>query len=206
MRDGRPTGATGRVAATSLYPTKNLGAMGDGGVVLTSDASMAARARSLRNYGQDRRYHHVELGLNSRLDELHAAVLRSALLPRLDRWLCRRAAVAARYDAAFTGTSLRTIDAGGGSSAHHLYAVEPTVGDPGALFEHLTGAGVGVGRHYPFLCPEMPACDGIGVVAGDLTTARRLAAREISLPVHPYLTDADVDRVIEAALSADGVT
>ena len=95
-RDGRPTGAAGRVAATSLYPTKNLGALGDGGGTLTADAELAEHARSLRNYGQRVRYEHAHLGLNSRLDELHAAVLRSAQLPRLDGWLERREAVARR--------------------------------------------------------------------------------------------------------------
>lgn len=202
-RGGAPTGAAGKVAATSLYPTKNLGAMGDGGVVLTADEEVAARARSLRDYGQRARYEHVELGLNSRLDELQAAILRSAQLPRLDAHLARRGEIAAAYDEALRGTSLRPIEAAGGTSAHHLYPVE-VEGDPAAAYEGLRAAGVGVGRHYPFVCPDQPAAAGIGAAIGDLAVARRLAERELSLPIHPYLTDAEVNTVIAACREVAG--
>jgi dTDP-3-amino-3,4,6-trideoxy-alpha-D-glucose transaminase len=195
-RDGRPTGTAGRVSATSLYPTKNLGAMGDGGVVLTDDDGVAARARALREYGQDRRDHHVEPGLNSRLDELHAAILRTALLPRLDGWLRRRAAVAGRYAQALEGSLLRPVRPTGGTSANHLFAVEAMDGDPGSHAQRLVAAGVTVGRHYPVLCPDQPVCASVGIAVGDLPTARRLAARQLSLPLHPYLTDAEVEHVI----------
>jgi dTDP-3-amino-3,4,6-trideoxy-alpha-D-glucose transaminase len=197
-RDGKPTGVTGRLAATSLYPTKNLGAMGDGGVLLTDDAALAARARSLRDYGQDRRYHHVEIGLNSRLDELHAAVLRSALLPRLDRWLGRRAEIAERYAASLAGSVVQPVRQTGGTSANHLFPVLVADGDPRDVEQRLVAAGVAVGRHYPVLCNEQPAVSGRGVVIGNLANARRLAERELSLPIHPFLTDAEADRVIEA--------
>jgi dTDP-3-amino-3,4,6-trideoxy-alpha-D-glucose transaminase len=200
-RDGRPTGTAGRVSATSLYPTKNLGAMGDGGVVLTGDDAIAARARALRDYGQDRRYHHVEPGLNSRLDELHAAILRTALLPRLGGWLRRRAAVAERYAQALDGSALRPVRPTGGTSANHLFAVEVMDGDAASHAQRLAAAGVAVGRHYPVLCPDQPACSSAGAAAGDLPTARRLAARELSLPLHPYLTDSEVDHVISTCTS-----
>jgi dTDP-4-amino-4,6-dideoxygalactose transaminase len=203
-RGGAPTGLAGRVAATSFYPTKNLGAMGDGGAVLTSDEQIAARARTLRNYGQEGRYHHVEPGLNSRLDELHAAVLRSALLPRLDGWLARRAAAARRYEDALRGSVLRPILAAGGRSAHHLLAVEALAGDATAHAERLAAAGIGVGRHYPFLCPDAPACAGTGVTIGELPTARRIAARELSLPLHPQLDDAAIDAVAAASQALEG--
>lgn len=197
-RDGRPTGTVGRLAATSLYPTKNLGAYGDGGVVLTDDGDLAERARVLRNYGQEARYTHVEPGLNSRLDEVQAAIVRSALLPRLDGWLARRAAIAERYVAALDGTRLRPIRPTGGSSANHLFPVEALDGEPRALRDRLAADGIGVGRHYPTLCPDQPACRGAGVVVGALANARRVAEREISLPIHPQLDDAAVDRVIDA--------
>ena len=203
-REGRPTGVAGRVAGTSLYPTKNLGAMGDGGVVLTDDDTVAQRARTLRNYGQDRRDHHVEPGLNSRLDELHAAILRAAHLPRLDGWLERRAAIAERYVAGLEGSLLRPLRPAGGRSANHLFAVEVTDGDRDELARGLAAAGVAVGRHYPVVCPDQPACAGAGVTIGELPVARRLAARELSLPIHPHLTDDEVEHVIAtcAALSA----
>jgi dTDP-3-amino-3,4,6-trideoxy-alpha-D-glucose transaminase len=196
-RDGRPTGASSGLAATSLYPTKNLGALGDGGALLCADAETAQRARTLRNYGQDRRYHHVELGLNSRLDELQAAMLRSALLPRLDGWLARRAAVAARYAEGLEGTRLAPIAPAAGRSGHHLFPVEVLDGEVDSLGAALGEAGVATGRHYPFLCPDMPALGGAGVTVGELPIARRLAARELSLPLHPQLSDDDVAFVIE---------
>jgi dTDP-4-amino-4,6-dideoxygalactose transaminase len=202
-RDGAPTGRTGRVAATSLYPTKNLGAMGDGGLLLTTDAAIAERARMLRNYGQESRYHHVEAGLNSRLDELHAAILRSALLPRLDGWLARRTEIAARYVEGLEGAPLRPIVANGGRSAHHLFPVEVVAGKADRCVEQLADAGVGVGRHYPFLCPETPAARGVGVTLGDLSNARRIAQRELSLPLHPQLDDEAVERVIAACRRLD---
>lgn len=197
-RGDEPTGRAGRVAATSFYPTKNLGAYGDGGALLTDDPEIAARARVLRNYGEDRRFHHVEPGLNSRLDELQAAILRSAMLPRLDRWLARRTAIAARLDEALAGTSLRPIRPNGGVSANHLYPVEAVEGDADAVRERLAAAGIGVGRHYPVLCPDQPACAGIGIEIGELANARRLADREISMPINPQLSEPAVDRVIEA--------
>jgi dTDP-4-amino-4,6-dideoxygalactose transaminase len=202
-RDGAPTGLAGRAAATSLYPTKNLGAMGDGGVVLTTDEEVAARARSLRDYGQRARYEHVELGMNSRLDELQAAILRTAQLPRIDGHLARRGEIAARYTDALQGTSLRPIVASGGTSAHHLYPVEVD-GDPAAVSGRLRDIGIGVGRHYPFVCPDQPAAAGIGISVGDLEVARRLAERELSLPIHPYLTDEEVEAVIAACRKVCG--
>jgi dTDP-4-amino-4,6-dideoxygalactose transaminase len=201
-REGRPTGSAGRAAGTSLYPTKNLGAMGDGGVLLTDDAAIAERARRLRDYGQGSRYEHVELGLNSRLDELHAAILRSALLPRLDRWMARRSQIASRYMEALGDCCLRPIVANGGRSAHHLFPVEVLDVEPEAIAEQLRRRAIAVGHHYPFLCPDQPATQGMGITIGTLPVARRLAARELSLPIHPYLDDDEVDLVIEACLEA----
>ncbi|HST56305.1 MAG TPA: DegT/DnrJ/EryC1/StrS family aminotransferase [Solirubrobacteraceae bacterium] len=201
-RGGRPTGLAGVAAGTSLYPTKNLGALGDGGVLLTADEQLAERARSLRDYGQAARYEHVEVGLNSRLDELHAAILRSAMLPRLDGWLERRRVIAARYTEALSDSALRPILPDDGRSAHHLFAVEVRAGEPADVAERLTASGVAVGRHYPFVCPDQPAVKGLGTLAGPgpIPLARRLAARELSLPIHPLLQDAEVERVIDACL------
>lgn len=201
-RDGRPTGAAGVAAATSLYPTKNLGALGDGGVLLTADEALAERAMRLRNYGQGERYEHIEIGLNSRLDELQAAVLRSALLPRLDHWLARRGEIAARYTEALTDSALRPILAASGDSANHLYPVEVTAGEPADVAAELRKRGIGVGRHYPFVCPDQEAARGLGREAGPLPVARRLAERELSLPIHPYLEDEEVAVTIKACLEA----
>lgn len=199
-RNDSPTGLAGIAAGTSLYPTKNLGAMGDGGVLLTTDEAIAERARRLRNYGQSEQYQHVELGLNSRLDELHAAILRSAMLPRLDGWLAQRAKIASRYTEALRDSRLRPIVAGGGSSAHHLFPVEVSELDPQTVRQQLAERGVAAGRHYPVVCPDQPAVHGLGRTIGDLAVARRLAERELSLPIHPYLRDREVEAVIEACL------
>jgi len=201
-RDGRPTATAGVAAGVSLYPTKNLGAMGDGGVLLTADAALAERARALRDYGQRGRYQHIDVGLNSRLDELHAAVLRSALLPRLNRSLSRRREIASRYTEALGDSPLRPIAPGGGRSAHHLFPVEVMEGEPGEVAAELGRRGISVGRHYPFLCSDQPALEGVGEAIGSLAVARRLAGRELSLPIHPYLKDQEIDVVIEACLEA----
>jgi dTDP-3-amino-3,4,6-trideoxy-alpha-D-glucose transaminase len=197
-RDGVPTGLVGAAAATSLYPTKNLGALGDGGVLLTSDPDLAASARRMRDYGQARRYEHVDVGLNSRLDELHAAVLRSALLPRLNGWLHRRHVLAGRYGEALAETVLRPVRPAAGHSADHLFPVELMRGDPERTAEILRGQGVAVGRHYPFVCPDQPAAAGRGECRDDLAVARRLAARELSLPLHPHMSDAEAEHVVAA--------
>jgi dTDP-4-amino-4,6-dideoxygalactose transaminase len=202
MRAGRPTGTVGISAGTSLYPTKNLGAMGDAGVLLTSHEEIAERARCLRDYGQKERYWHVAEGLNSRLDELHAAILRSALLPRLDSWLDRRLEIADHYSDALQNTHLRPIAAHGGRSAHHLFPVEVLGGRLQQIADALIERGVALGRHYPFVACDQPAAQGHGLTLGDLPVARRLAERELSLPIHPYLEDAEVEHVIEACLEA----
>jgi dTDP-4-amino-4,6-dideoxygalactose transaminase len=199
-REGKPTGAAGVAAGTSFYPTKNLGAMGDGGALLTADGQLAERARSLRDYGQSRKYEHARQGLNSRLDELQAAVLRSAMLPRLDLWLARRGEIAARYMEALEGGSLRPIKPQAGRSAHHLLPVEVVEGEPAAIAAQLESRGIAVGRHYPFVCADQGAVEGVGVTIGTLPVARRLAERELSLPIHPYLRDEEVDAVIAACL------
>jgi len=201
-RAGLPTGTAGAAAATSLYPTKNLGAMGDGGVLLTDDEQLAAQARRLRDYGQQARYEHVEIGLNSRLDELHAAILRSAMLPRLNGWLKRRREIARRYDSALAESALQPIAPSGGDSAHHLYPVRSTATPAPQMIEALSRAGVSAGRHYPRLCPDQPAASGLGESLDELALARQIADRELSLPINPQLRDDEVERVIEACLEA----
>jgi dTDP-3-amino-3,4,6-trideoxy-alpha-D-glucose transaminase len=203
-RGGVPTGAAGIAAGTSLYPTKNLGAMGDGGVLLTNDDQICERARRFRDYGQSTRYEHTELGSNSRLDELQAAILRSAMLPRLDGWIARRREVAGRYLNGLAGLedTIRPILPSGGRSSFHLFAVEIRAREPELVAERIRGHGVAVNRHYPFVCPDQPAARGRGIVVGDLAVARRLAARELSLPIHPHLSDEEVECVIEACREA----
>lgn len=199
---GRNAGTVGQAAATSFYPTKNLGALGDGGALLTNDPRVAGRARALRNYGQSDRYFHDELGLNSRLDELHAAVLSDALLSNLERWTETRRQIAARYLRELH--PVRTIKpAPSAEPVWHLFPIFVDAAERDSTRERLLGGGIASGVHYPRLIPEQPAMQlsiSYGV-AVEPSNARRLAASEISLPIHPFLDEEEVNAVIEACNS-----
>jgi len=194
---GRAVGSVGQAAAVSFYPTKNLGCLGDGGALLTGSSELRDKARSLRDYGQTAKYVHSQLGLNSRLDELHAAILRDALLPRLDSFLEKRREVARRYLSDIRNPAITIPPAPEGSaSAWHLFPV--LVEDRDGFLEHLRGAQIAAGVHYPLLIPDQPAFRGQPPKRlTALSRAARFAAQEVSLPIHPFLARADVDRVIE---------
>ena len=194
---GEPVGSVGAFAVTSFYPTKNLGAMGDGGAVLTADAPGAEHARALRDYGQSAKYVHTQLGLNSRLDELQAAILRTAVLPGLEDATARRREMAARYRAGLDHAQIVVPPVPSGSeSVWHLFPVLVD-GDREAFREHLAAGEITTGLHYPQLIPEQEALAAGGVLP-PLPRARRFAAGGGSLPIHPLLSDEDVDRVIDA--------
>jgi dTDP-4-amino-4,6-dideoxygalactose transaminase len=192
--EGRPVGSVGIAGAFSFYPTKNLGALGDGGAVVTSDDRLAAQLRRLRNGGQSDRYHHPEFGVNSRLDELQAAVLR-VRLERLPAWTARRRELAARYRSRMISSASLTIppefDAG---HVYHLFPVLTARRD--AFMAHLQARGIGSLIHYPIPIPRQP---GITTPHRDgCPVADRVCAEICSLPLHPHLSDSDADRVIEA--------
>lgn len=197
--NGRPVGADTIGAATSFYPTKNLGALGDGGALLTNRPEIADAARELRDYGQRAKYEHVRLGLNSRLDELQAAILRTAVLPRLAAATARRREIAARYLAELRNERLIVPAAPAGSgSVWHLFPV--FVADPDArdaLQAQLREQGIGTAVHYPILASAQQAWDA-PEPASAYPVADRLARSELSLPIHPYLTDEELTRVIDA--------
>ncbi len=200
---GRPCGSIGIAAATSFYPTKNLGAQGDGGALLTSSKAIEQAARNLRDYGQSEKYLHTSCGLNSRLDELQAAFLRSAQLTRLTKATARRREIATRYlrEIAHPNLSALAQPAGSGS-VHHLFPVVVGAGMRADFLAHLKSHQVGAGIHYPILIPNQPALSGHDfIVAGPLDQALRLAEGEVSLPIHPYLTEDQVDAVIAACNS-----
>lgn len=194
--DGRPVGSVGHAAGFSFYPTKNLGALGDAGAVVTNDAALADRLRRLRNGGQTDRYHHAEPGVNSRLDELQAAILR-ARLPFLAAWTARRRALAARYRRALSGGPVSVpveCDAG------HVYHLFPVLSDRrDALRAHLDRHGVATLVHYPVPVPRQPAFASYAPAA--CPVADRVCAEVCSLPLHPQLADADADLVAGAVLS-----
>ncbi|HXM27498.1 MAG TPA: DegT/DnrJ/EryC1/StrS family aminotransferase [Chthoniobacterales bacterium] len=201
---GVPVGSVGDTAALSFYPTKNLGCMGDGGAVLTNEERFAAAARALRDYGQTGKYMHVYLGMNSRLDEIQAAVLLEALLPRLAAFTQRRRDIARQYRKNITSEMLIIPEAPRDSdSVYHLFPVL-LPDDREGFRRHLRTRGIDSAVHYPMLIPDQPALRGHKFeVANSLVNAARFANCEVSLPIHPYLTDEDVERVIDACNTWD---
>nr|AKG06372.1 aminotransferase DesV [Salinispora mooreana] len=194
----RRIGATG-VVAFSFYPAKNLGALGDGGAVVTDDPRLADRIRLLRNYGSSRKYDHQVQGTNSRLDEFQAAVLR-AKLPHLDKWTARRARVARRYTQALAGLPnlVLPLVAPWATSAWHLYVVRTRYRE--RLRSQLADAGVHTLVHYPIPVHRSGAYRNTEDVrrAGPLPLSERLAEEVLSLPIGPHLPDESVEVVVSA--------
>lgn len=197
VEHGVAAGTVGRFGGYSFYPTKNLGALGDAGALVTDDDDLAATARMLRNYGQSTRYEHPLVGLNSRLDEMQAAILDV----RLD-WLAafteRRRAVAARYDAEIMQPAVRLLVPPVEPSAHarHLYVVCTEHRED--LARHLADSGVQTLIHYPVPVHHQPPCRDIARDPEGLAAADAHARTCLSLPCHPQLSDDDVDTVIRA--------
>ncbi len=197
---GIRVGTVGQAAATSFYPTKNLGTLGDAGAILTNDESIAERARTLRNYGQSSLYYHSERGLNSRLDELHAAILREALLPNLSKWTARRREIATTYQNNIQHPEIQLLpvkaDAG---AVWHLFPVLVTEGKRDALRDYLRTKEIMSGIHYPRIIPDQEALQGLDDDKSptSFAQARHFAQCELSLPIHPFLTDTEVATVID---------
>jgi dTDP-4-amino-4,6-dideoxygalactose transaminase len=191
---GRPVGTIGVAGAFSFYPTKNLGALGDGGAVVTSDPALAERIKRLRNGGQTSRYHHLEAGANSRLDEMQAAILR-ARLPFLPRWTERRRALARRYRARLVDAALVVPQEVEPGHVYHLFPVLTPA--RAALQAHFTAAGVETLIHYPVPIPRQPALAATG--PAECPVADRICGEVVSLPMYPSLSDAAATRVADAA-------
>lgn len=199
---GRPIGALGDAVCWSFYPGKNLGAFGDGGAVTTDDAEVADAVRVLRNYGSRVKYVNEVKGVNSRLDELQAAVLR-VKLRHLGEWNARRARIARRYLDALSGCRdlvLPHVPAGL-DPAWHLFVVRHPGRD--RLQEQLAAAGVQTLIHYPIPPHRQEAYADLGPV-GPLPVAERLADEVLSLPIGPHLSSDDAERVVEAVRDATG--
>jgi len=190
---GRPVGTIGVAGAFSFYPTKNLGALGDGGAVVTADPALADRLRRLRNGGQTDRYHHETFGVNSRLDELQAAILRTRLA-RLSEWTARRRALAARYRAALGAAPVDVPPLADTGHVYHLFVVRSL--ERAALQAHLASRGIETLIHYPVPIPRQPAL--ASVAPAECPHADRACDEVLSLPFAPAMRDADVDEVASA--------
>ena len=196
--DGHPIGSFSAAAAYSFYPTKNLGALGDGGALTTDDADVAARARRLRNGGQTDRYQHLEFGVNSRLDEIQAAILR-ARLQFLPRWTERRRALASSYRSALH--DVRAVMVPREKDPGHVYHLFPVLSARrDEVREALKRSGVDTLIHYPVPVPRQPAL--ASEAPADCPVADRICSEVFSLPLYPALPLDAVDRVATALRQA----
>ena len=196
-QDGCRAGSFAHAACFSFYPSKNLGAYGDGGIVTTPDGNLAERIRLLGNWGSRRKYHHEEEGINSRLDTLQAALLH-VKLPRLDGWNALRRAHAARYDELLAEVpEIQPVSCAPGS-VYHLYVVRVSGRDE--ILAGLHEAGIGAAMHYPFAIHELTAYRQLRRDGG-CPTAEAWARGNISLPMYPEMPDEAPDRVVAALKS-----
>ncbi|GAB4131534.1 MAG: DegT/DnrJ/EryC1/StrS family aminotransferase [Cyanobacteria bacterium J069] len=203
-REGYRAGSVGMAAAFSFYPSKNLGALGDGGMVVTKEAQIAERLRSLRNYGAPHKNYHTEFGVNSRLDTLQAAVL-NIKLPHLPHWNRDRLRIAQRYDELLAPLHLAGVlpmaNVSSSGHAYHLYVVRITEDCPlerATLQAALESRRIGTGIHYPVPCHLQPAFRYLGYHLGDFPHTERLSQQVLSLPIYPGMTDAQIQRVVGA--------
>ena len=195
----RPAGSLGAAAAFSFYPSKNLGALGDGGAVCTGDDVLAARLRRLRNLGQRNKGEHVELGFNERLDALQAAMLR-VKLAHLDDWNHARQLHAARYRELLPPWVRLLPDRPHGSCVYHLFPAR--FADRDAVAASLLTAGIETGVHYAPAVHGHPAWGEHVLRSGEVPSAEAWASQELSLPMHPDLRPEDIERVVDAVHAA----
>ncbi|HEX3881477.1 MAG TPA: DegT/DnrJ/EryC1/StrS family aminotransferase [Stellaceae bacterium] len=193
--DGKTTGAWGDIACFSFYPTKNLGAFGDGGIVVTGDKALADAAREIREYGWRDRYISARTGINTRLDPIQAAIL-ATKLPGLAADNARRRAIAASYGEGLASLDLRLPPCRAGARhVYHQYVIRLAARD--RLRDHLRAAGIGTGIHYPAPVHLQPGYRS-RIPAGPLGETERVVGEILSLPMYPQLADEAVERVVEA--------
>ena len=196
---GRKVGSFGAVSAFSFYPSKNLGACGEGGIALTQDATLAGKMRALREHGSIKRYHHDTVGFNYRMEGIQGMALR-VKLPHLEAWNARRQQIAKLYAEQLEGSavSLPRV-AADRSSVWHLYVVRHPRRDE--LAEHLKAHGIGTGLHYPIPVHLQKAYAHLNLREGSFPQAEAAARECLSLPMYPALTDAQVQTVCDAIRS-----
>ncbi|MGK7879871.1 MAG: DegT/DnrJ/EryC1/StrS family aminotransferase [Crocosphaera sp.] len=203
QREGYTAGSVGMAAAFSFYPSKNLGAFGNGGMLITDDQEVAQRVQTLRNYGAPKKYYHTELGKNSRLDTLQAAILQ-VKLPHLSQWNQLRNQAAQIYDQGLkSGGDSQVIPMANlsqGGHVYHLYVVR--ISQASSLTreqvqEFLKGKGIQTGIHYPIPCHLQPAYKSLGYRLGDFPQAEMLCEQILSLPMYPGIKSEDIASVIE---------
>lgn len=201
--NGKFSGSVGQIASTSFYPTKNLGALGDGGAILTNNISLMSYCKMIRDYGQSKKYHHDIFGMNSRLDEIQAAVLDFALLPKLNAWNNARKKIAERYLSEIHNPFIKILVVPKNSkSSWHLFPI--IISESRDLFQkYMSDSMIATGIYYPILCNDQKVSKTFSfeIATSGVSNANRIANSVVSLPINPYLTDRDVTRVIDACNS-----
>jgi dTDP-4-amino-4,6-dideoxygalactose transaminase len=192
---GTRVGRFGHAAAFSFYPSKNLGAYGDGGMIVTDDDQVAAKLRLLSNYGQRAKYYHSIAGTNSRLDTVQAAVLR-VKLPHLDGWNAARRRHAGAFTSMLSGRVHTPVASADGEHIYHLYVIE--TGRRDELQQALRARDIHTGIHYPVPVHLQEACADLGYRAGEFPATEAAAARILSLPMYPELTEGQIAYVARA--------
>lgn len=197
-RNGKRAGSFGAISILSFYPTKNLNAAGDAGMLLTDDDTLAARARRLRSHGADTTYFHQEVGIVSRMATIQAAVL-LVKLEHLTEWTQQRIAIAERYTRLFAGVSgvVTPMTATGNKHVYHQYTVRVLNARRDALRDHLRTSGIGSGLYYPLPLHLQTCFADLGGKAGDMPESERASQEVLSLPVHERVTPAQQERVVE---------
>jgi dTDP-4-amino-4,6-dideoxygalactose transaminase len=197
---GRRSGSIGHIGCFSFYPSKNLGAYGEGGAIVTNDDEYAEKVRKMRDWGQGEKYCHVMQGFNCRMDGIQGSVL-NVKLKYIDEWNEARRRVAANYDALFSGHVIavpKSIE----SSRHvyHVYALRLT--DRNAVRERLTDNGVATGIHYPLPLHLQPIFSDLGHKAGDFPVAEQIASETLSLPIYPELVQENIEKIAKILIAA----
>lgn len=204
QKQGYRAGSVGIAAAFSFYPSKNLGAFGDGGILITNNADIATKMRTLRNYGAPQKYFHTEYGTNSRLDTIQAAIL-NAKLPYLENWNEARNSAGQLYDALLQPLGNFGIvpihNQSGMGHVYHLYVIRVTENccvDRDTLQKLLSDRGIQTGIHYPLPCHLQPAYQHLGYQKGDFPHAETLSQQILSLPMYPGLSYHQINQVVMA--------
>lgn len=195
---GRRVGSIGHVAGFSFYPGKNLGAYGEGGLAATNDAELAHKMRLLRDWGQERKYHHSMLAYNYRMDGIQGAILR-VKLRHLEGWTDARRRIAERYHERLGNIGLMLADeARGRRHVYHIFSVFHSERDD--LQKFLSSRGIQTGKHYPVPLHLQEAYQNLGYHVGEFPISERIANEQLSLPIYPEMSDADVDYVSDTVL------
>jgi dTDP-4-amino-4,6-dideoxygalactose transaminase len=198
--DGYKTGSFGHINAASFYPTKTLGAFGDGGIITTNDRKLAEKCRSLRNYGFKDKKHHMLIGFNSRLDELQAAFL-ATKISFLDRWINERRKIAFKYVEKLSDISGLTLPvfAKNTSPAYHIFPIR--IKKRNALKKYLEAEGIGTMIHYEIPPHLQPSMKYLGYKQNSFPITEEIVSTELSLPIYPGLTDTDINYIAERIIN-----